>query len=43
MGFPEWDYFITEGEDGKPNLSDVRVLNGLIFPDCYDTSHLNEK
>ena len=29
--------------DGGPNLSDVWVLNGLIFPDCYDTSHLNEQ
>ena len=40
----EGDYLIcTIGEDGGPNLSDVWVLNGLIFPDCYDTSHLNEQ
>ncbi len=38
----EGDYLIcTIGEDGGPDLSDVWVLNGLIFPDCYDTSHLN--
>ena len=38
----EGDYLVcTKGEDGNPNLSDVWVLNGTIFPDCYDTSHLN--
>ena len=31
-----------ETVDGGPNLSYVWVLNGLIFPDCYDTSHINE-
>ena len=37
----EGDYLIcTKGEDGNPNLSDVWVLNGLIFPDCYDTSNI---
>ena len=40
----EGDYLVcTIGEDGNPNLSDVWVLNGLIFPDCYDTSHLNDQ
>jgi len=40
----EGDYLIcTIGEDGAPDLSDVWVLNGMIFPDCYDTSHLNEQ
>jgi len=40
----EGDYLIcTKEEDGGPNLSDVWVLNGLIFPDCYDTSHINEQ
>ena len=35
------DYLIcTIREDGGPNLSDVWVLNGLIFLDCYDTSHM---
>ena len=39
----EGDYLIcTITEDGEPDLSDVWVLNGLIFPDCYDTSHINE-
>ena len=37
----EGDYLVcTIGEDGNPDLSDVWVLNGLIFLDCYDTSHL---
>ena len=36
----EGDYLVcTVGEDGEPDLSDVWVLNGLIFPDCYDTSN----
>ncbi len=40
----EGDYLIcTIGEDGKPNLSDVWVLNGLIFPDRYDPSHVKEQ
>ena len=40
----EGDYLVcTIEEDGGPNLSDVWVLNGLIFPDCYDTSHMNEQ
>jgi hypothetical protein len=40
----EGDYLIcTIGEDGNPNLSDVWVLNGSIFPECYDTSHLDEQ
>ena len=38
----EGDYLVcTVREDGEPDLSDVWVLNGLIFPDCYDTSHMN--
>ena len=30
------------GEDGEPDLSDVWVLNGLQFPQNYDTTHMNE-
>ena len=30
------------GASGEQD-SDVWVLNGLIFPDCYDTSHMNEE
>lgn len=26
------------GENGKPNLSDVWILNGVVFPKYYDTS-----
>ena len=38
----EGDYLVcTIGEDGGPDLSDIWVLNGLIFMDCYDTSHIS--
>ena len=30
------------GEDGKPDLSDIWVLNGIQFLKNYDTTHLNE-
>lgn len=40
----EGDYLVcTVGEDGGPNLSDVWVLNGLIFPDCYDISRMKAR
>ena len=40
----EGDFLVcTITENGEPNLSDVWVLNGLIFPDCYDTSHMNKQ
>ena len=33
----EGDYLVCRaGEDGKPDLSDVWVVNGTIFPDTYD-------
>ena len=39
----EGDYLVcTVKEGGGPDLSDVWVLNGLIFPDCYDTSRMND-
>ena len=39
----EGDFLVcTITENGEPNLSDVWVLNGLIFPDCYDTSNMNK-
>lgn len=31
------------GEDGKPDLSDVWVLNGVLFPQNYDTTHFHEE
>ena len=35
----EGDYLVCRvGEDGKPDLSDVWVLNGMVFPEYYDTS-----
>ena len=38
------DYLVcTKTENGEPNLSDIWVLNGLIFPDCYDTSLMNKQ
>ncbi len=34
------DYLVCRvGEDGKPDLSDVWILNGLVFPEYYDTSN----
>lgn len=30
------------GEDGKPDLSDVWVLNGALFPDRYDPANYTE-
>ena len=30
------------GEDNEPDLSDVWVLNGVQFPETYDTTHMNE-
>ncbi len=30
------------GEDKTPDLSDVWVLNGVQFPETYDTTHMNE-
>ena len=30
-------------EDGNPDVSDVWVLNGILFPLNYDTTHLPEK
>ena len=39
----EGDYLVcTIGEDGGPDLSDIWVLNGLIFLDCYDTSNMDK-
>ena len=38
----EGDYLVcTIRDDGGPDLSDIWVLNGLIFPDFYDTSNMN--
>ena len=30
------------GEDGKPDLSDVWVLNGVLFPENYFTENMKE-
>lgn len=33
------DYIICRaGEDGNPDLSDVWIVNGVVFPEYYDTS-----
>ena len=35
----EGDYLVCRaGEDGNPDLSDVWILNGVLFPEYYDTS-----
>lgn len=36
----EGDYLVCRvGEDGKPDLSDVWVLNGVVFPQYYDMNN----
>ena len=38
----EGDFLVcTIREDGEPDLSDIWILNGLIFMDCYDTSNMD--
>ncbi len=40
----EGDYLVcTVQEGGEPNLSDIWVLNGLIFPDRYDISRMKQQ
>ena len=35
----EGDYLVCRmGTDGEPDLSDVWVLNGVVFPEYYDTN-----
>ena len=39
----EGDFLVcTIREDGGPDLSDIWVLNGLIFLDCYDTYNMDK-
>ena len=40
----EGDFLVcTIREDGEPDLSDIWILNGLIFMDCYDTANMEKK
>ena len=40
----EGDFLVcTIREDGEPDLSDIWILNGLIFMDCYDTSNMDKQ
>ena len=40
----EGDFLVcTIREDGEPDLSDIWVVNGLIFLDCYDTSNMDKQ
>ena len=40
----EGDFLVCRaGEDGKPDLSDVWVLNGAVFPNTYDTAHMGPR
>lgn len=40
----EGDYLVCRvGEDGQPDLSDVWVLNGVVFPRYYDLSNRMEE
>ena len=37
------DFLICRaGEDGNPDLSDVWVLNGVLFTENYDTANMEE-
>jgi hypothetical protein len=37
----EGDFLVcTIREDGEPDLSDIWILNGLIFLERYDTSNM---
>lgn len=33
------DYLVCPNKDGQPDLSDVWVVNGAVFPTTYDMSH----
>ncbi len=37
----EGDFLVSTVKDGQPDLSDVWVLNGAVFPNTYDTSRMN--
>ena len=40
----EGDFLVCRvGEDGEPDLSDVWVLNGVIFPENYDTTKQHQR
>ena len=40
----EGDFLVcTIREDGEPDLSDIWILNGLIFMDCYDTANMDKQ
>ena len=40
----EGDFLVcTIREDGEPDLSDIWIVNGLIFPDCYDTNNMEKE
>ena len=37
------DYLVCRvNEDGEPDLADVWILNGLVFPEYYDVSNRAE-
>lgn len=33
------DYLVCRNDNGKPDLTDVWIVNGMIFPSTYDTSN----
>ena len=38
------DYLVCRrNEEGEPDLSDIWVLNGLVFPEYYDTDHMTNE
>ena len=38
------DYLVCRvNENDEPDLSDVWILNGVVFPEYYDTNHMSSK
>ena len=38
------DYLVCRiNENGEPDLSDIWILNGLVFPEYYDTDHMTDE
>ena len=39
----EGDYIVCRaGENGEPDLSDIWILNGAVFPKYYETDHISK-
>jgi hypothetical protein len=39
----EGDYIVCRAdENGEPDLSDIWILNGAVFPKYYETDHISK-